>query len=89
MKSKRSQEGYLLIDNSAAGVGPKFETPTITCSHCHCIVVLNPLRTRPRGHCRKCDHYVCDKPGCNIECNPFNKLLDELQTKAEHALIIL
>lgn len=64
MKSKRSHEGYLLIDNRCAGEGYK-ELPTLTCSHCSVIMVVNPLRTRERGYCRKCDHYICD--ACNAE----------------------
>lgn len=79
MTSKRSHEGYLLIDNRnnegvpdellrAAGmpIGSGrglFETKTITCSHCQVVVVLNPLRNRDRAYCRKCDHYICDKCG--------------------------
>jgi len=70
MITKRSREGYLLIDNRASG-GELVELPTITCVHCNCVVVLNQQRTRPRGHCWKCDAYVCDKPGCNAECNPI------------------
>lgn len=103
MTSKRSHEGYLLIDNrnnegvsdealraldlpAGAGRGV-FEAPTITCSHCHAVVVLNPLRNRERAYCRKCDHYICD--GCGVVhaqsgggCRSFNKFLDEVQEKA-------
>lgn len=78
MNSKRSHEGYLLIDNrsgpgftdlvgQAANLPPgagrgTFEAPTYTCSHCQTVVVLNPNRQRERAYCPKCDHYVCD--GC-------------------------
>lgn len=79
--SKRSQEGFLLIDDRASG-GPLRETPTVTCSHCQVIVILNPQRTRPRGYCRKCDHYVCDKPTCNFECKPMSQVIDEALEKA-------
>lgn len=70
--SKRSREGYLLIDNRVSG-GELQELPTITCAHCNVVVVLNMQRTRPRGHCWKCAAYVCDKPGCNTECNPITQ----------------
>ena len=77
MSSLRRLEGYLLIDHSASpgtrGVpeGKCFESPTVTCSHCQTIVVLNALRTRSRGYCSKCDAYICD--GCTAlgECRPF------------------
>lgn len=88
MLSKRSLEGYLLIDHSSApgagmvGPGRKFESATITCSHCQRVVILNPDRSRSRGHCRRCDHYICDNPACNIECLPFNKYLDTMQEEA-------
>jgi hypothetical protein len=95
-KSLRRHEGYLLIDNRGApdvpalphprkrffGVSGLFESATITCAHCHAVVVLNPQRTRERGYCRKCDHYVCDNPGCNVGCTPMNKILDEAQEAA-------
>jgi hypothetical protein len=76
--SKRSKEGYLMIDHRATeGVADEimvkdglpvgagrglFETPTYTCSHCMHVVVMNPLRTRDREYCRGCDSYICD--GC-------------------------
>lgn len=61
------------------GSGQVFESGTVTCAHCNVVVVLNPNRTRPRGYCRKCDQYVCDSPGCNMECTPHIKTLDILQ----------
>lgn len=66
-----------------------FECATITCSHCHCVVVIEPRRTRERAYCRKCDHYICD--GCGIiaaqtkECRTFKEILDEQQEAASRA----
>lgn len=104
MFSKRSLEGYLLIDHRAgdgidSGVaksvpgaipvrsGGLFESATITCSHCQRQVVLNPDRTRERGYCPKCDHYVCD--GCEAvrvasggECRTFKQIMDDVQNAA-------
>lgn len=79
--SKRSNEGYLLVDNRLSG-GTLFESATITCKHCQQIVVLNPDRTRPRGYCRGCDHYICDKFECNFQCVPMDKVFDQLQERA-------
>ena len=100
-RSLRSLEGYMLIDNTnspgvpdaivvAQGLPPgagrgKFESGTFTCSHCEAVVVLNPDRTRSRGYCRKCDHYVCD--GCEANrvvsggvCYPYKaKIKDALE----------
>lgn len=101
--SKRSHEGYLLIDNRCnpgvpdelavrvglpvgAGRG-MFEAPTITCSHCQTVVIINPLRNRERAYCGKCDHYICD--GCGAaraanggECRTMRQIADELQEEA-------
>ena len=79
MPSKRSHEGYLLIDHRAgpgisaeqaarAGLPPGshcgiFEAPTYTCRHCQRVVVINPLRTRDREYCPGCNHYICDDCG--------------------------
>lgn len=77
MPSLRRHEGLLLIDHSASPgtpevpEGARLELPTVTCCHCNRVVVLNMARTRPRGYCAKCDHYVCDLPACNAECNPI------------------
>ena len=106
MKSKRSHEGYLLIDNRftqgvdekavaavglpvGAGMG-LFEAPTITCSHCQKVVVVNPLRNRERAFCRKCDHYICD--GCGAVaavtgvCRTMKQIVDEVQERADKGL---
>lgn len=76
--SKRSHEGYLMVDHRASpGIpedkalqmgldpylvkeGKVYETPTMTCSHCGVVVIMNPKRTRERAYCSKCDNYVCD-----------------------------
>lgn len=60
-----------------------FEAPTITCSHCQKIVIINPLRNRERAWCRYCDHYICD-PCSGIlaatgVCKTYKQMLDELQ----------
>lgn len=104
MKSKRSHEGYLMIDHRStdgisdglmnavqpgmppgAGCG-LFEAPTITCSHCQTVLIVNPLRTRERAYCAKCDHYICD--GCGVAlhqtgvCRTMKQIVDEIQEKA-------
>lgn len=104
MKSKRSLEGLLLIDNrhapvpqnphrEFAGAGPAAvrEMPTLTCSHCQRQMIVQPLRTRERPYCRRCDHYICDD--CALiaklnggECEPMTAKLDRLQEEAGRAL---
>ena len=74
---------------AGAGVRGMYESAVVTCAHCHTQVVLNPERTRERGYCRKCDHYVCDNPLCNADCRPFNRVLDDLQEQAARAQNII
>lgn len=105
MSSLRRHEGYLLIDHrDSPGVSAElarpigapvvgstmFESATITCSHCQTVVILNPDRSRERGYCRKCDHYICDKctriMAQTLECRPFKQILDEAE-KAAHLIL--
>lgn len=71
----------------AAPGGKKFERDLVGCWHCQRAIKLDPKRRRKRGHCPKCDHYVCD--WCNMmriktgECTPVDKMLDRVQRHAE------
>ena len=72
------------------GEGQVLEAATITCAHCHVQMIVNPARTRARGYCPKCDHYVCD--GCEAArvasggaCRLLRKVLDQLQEQAAKA----
>jgi hypothetical protein len=83
MASKRSHEGYLLIDHTdspgvpdslsvaaglPAGAGRgKFECATLTCQHCDVQVLVNPKRNRERAWCKHCDHYLCDACGVALQ----------------------
>lgn len=105
MKSKRSLEGYLWINNgdgpalseeAAAATGKDvlvsrqrgaLEASVLTCSHCQAQMIVNPLRTRDRPYCRKCDHYLCD--GCAAaahanggDCKPLSMVFDIAQERA-------
>lgn len=33
---------------------------SLSCKHCGGAWVKNPMRIRPRGYCKHCDHYICD-----------------------------
>ena len=93
MRSKQSQEGYLLIDHRATHSGSLFESATVTCSHCQRQIVLNPNRSRDRAYCPKCDHYICDS--CELTrvqtggtCKTFKQIVDETYELASRGLII-
>ena len=75
-------------DAPVVAEGAMMECSTITCSHCHSVVILNPERTRQRNYCKKCDHYICDSPGCNSGCVPMNKVLDDLQEQQGRNIIL-
>lgn len=75
----RGGKSYLLIQQTIEAPDihvVRNEMPTLTCVHCNCIVVLNPMRSRPRSWCMRCDAYVCDKRYCITECNPFTESLE-------------
>lgn len=102
MKWLRRHEGYLLVDNrNTPGISDElarsagmpaghgrgvFEAPTITCSHCQTIVVINPNRTRERAYCPKCDHYLCDNCGAAYAqtrvCVTFKQIIETTQERA-------
>lgn len=92
MRTKKSHEGYLMIDDRASG-GTLRERSVLICKHCQTdldfktsFVIRNPFRTRERAYCQKCDHYICD--GCAIiskitgRCRTFNQIADEIQEAA-------
>lgn len=74
----------------AIGEGERLERDIKMCTHCQRGIVLEPLRTRDRGYCSHCDHYICD--GCAAiyaktgVCVPVVKQLDLAQTLAEHVI---
>lgn len=65
------------------GKGKLFEADTSTCSHCCAVVIMNPLRTRAREYCPKCDAYICDACAAVMAatgtCGNLSKLLDYVQ----------
>ena len=89
MNTQRSKEGYLLIDHSSTiGLdgrrGTRLELPIYTCSHCQMGVLVNPLRTRDRAYCPKCDHVICDnceaaRVASGGHCRTFNQTIEEKQ----------
>lgn len=72
IKRVRGGQGFLSIDNRLSD-GELTELPTLTCCHCNRVVVLNPLRTRERGYCQKCNAYRCDS--C-VTCTPIAQLIE-------------
>jgi len=59
-----------------------FEAPTISCSHCQAMVIINPLRNRERGYCTGCGRYICDicteRRRIDGQCKTFQQLADEI-----------
>jgi hypothetical protein len=71
-----------LPGNMPVGRGMTLEAPTLTCSHCQAIVVINPNRQRERAWCAKCDHYICDNCGAAMktpgyEHKSFKEVIDD------------
>lgn len=63
-----------------------FEAPIITCVHCQAMIIVNPLRNRQRGWCRKCGHYICDKcdllKKLGVACKPWAQVIDEIMEES-------
>ena len=70
-----------------------YEADTKQCTHCQRGVVLRPDRTRARGYCPYCHHYICDTCREMLDitgkCVPFMKTLDETANMIEKGSIIL
>lgn len=87
MKSKRSLEGYLMVDNRCSG-GGMIEGAVLTCVHCHAQIQIDPLRSRALIRCFNCDAYVCENGKCNRECNgSLVRVLDKLQEKTARGIL--
>jgi hypothetical protein len=111
--SKRKFEGCVIIDHRdspgitpdeanghgpAVGKGQVWESATYSCVHCQRVVIMNPLRSRPRVYCPKCDDYVCDVCEAQRVLNPqrphksFAQIIEEVQQAGakgvSHGLIL-
>lgn len=77
--SLKNHEGYLLVDNRAAGLGFS-EFATFTCKHCHRVAVKEPDKSFT--FCRGCEHLICAP--CAAEkhktglCRTFEQKIDEI-----------
>jgi hypothetical protein len=77
-------------DPAHTGEGKLLEQATLTCCHCRCAVVKNPLRTRPRENCPSCgNRYLCDP--CHARAQhpdydhtPFEQFVDDTIDAAAH-----
>jgi hypothetical protein len=110
MKTKKSHEGYMLVDHRfspglpegfflpgipdshiTAPPGRMLELGIYTCRHCQKEIIKNPQRTRPRGYCASCDHYICDFcEGLRIHfgCTSIEKKIDQVQEETARNLNI-
>lgn len=74
------------MDGLPVGKGQVLKTATITCSHCQRVLILNPLRTRERAWCSKCDGYICDWCAAALHqtgvCRSFEQITDEFMDAA-------
>lgn len=67
-----------------------WESATVTCNHCEVQVILNPDRSRPKGFCPHCSHYLCDN--CEADrflgkpCYPFKARISDLQEMADKGI---
>ena len=81
------------LDPRHCGEGKLWEAATLSCSHCRCAVVVNPLRTRERAYCQRCDHYICDACGVvaalpDYQHFPYDKFADVVLDNAEKGVVL-
>jgi hypothetical protein len=83
-------------DPKLCGEGKFFEADTMSCRHCRCTVVKNPLRTRARHSCFKCGvKFICDPCAYvatlpDYDHTPFEKVIDKhLTAAAQNRQLIL
>lgn len=66
------------------GEGKLFEASTLTCGHCKTVQLKNTWRTRERGKCFKCMHYICDPCALaykiNLVCRPWDQVVQDQVT---------
>ena len=93
------QQGWMHVDHAGGAITrdqarriglPGFfaddgvhEVDTLHCKHCGCVVIKNPDRTRARGHCTKCDWFVCDV--CAVEMQHPDYVHSTWLSRAEEA----
>lgn len=85
--------GYVEIDQRPVeaalppGTVRHFEADTYTCSHCERVVIVNPLRLRPRYKCKGCSHHVCDECASKVaageKCRTYAQFIEEQREKVE------
>lgn len=56
------------------------EKDTFTCCHCNSVVFLEPKKTQV-GFCRLCMKPVCPSCDARGSCTPFEKQLEEVETR--------
>jgi hypothetical protein len=72
------------LQSVRAPKGVIVEMAIVVCRHCQVEIIKDPQRTRPRGYCPGCDHYICDRcEGVRIMagggCQTIEKLINRLQ----------
>jgi hypothetical protein len=88
--SKRSLEGYLMVDHRAGdGMGNMrglVEQSVYTCCGCQRGIIRNPARERARNYCRAHDRYMCDDCALSFKISgshkSFKQIMDEQEKRA-------
>lgn len=82
----RTPQGYLTVADPEA---PTIERDTFTCAHCQKIVIVAPMGAvtdpgKPQdigGFCRACYKNVCGRCADSGVCRPFEKWLEEQESR--------
>lgn len=75
-------QGYLLIDERAAGLGQR-EWDTEQCPHCERILKIATQTIHAEAYCMRCGARVCPDGPCATHCTPFLRRLEAQRAAIE------
>ncbi len=74
----RKPKGYFSI---VGPLGMEDEGETLMCVHCQMHWRVKPGSGTKRGYCMRCNGPTCGKKPCEKRCVPFEKALEQIESK--------
>ncbi len=78
---------WMGVDPRLVAKGQVVEAAILNCGHCSQAQIKNPQRTRPRGWCAKCDHYLCDaceaQMHLTLQCRNVKRRIETVANELE------
>ena len=84
----RQPQGSSIVTGPGTGAG---ESDTYTCAHCNCVRFVKPMCPPDEmpNVCHLCGDkhrpsFVCERPECNVGCDPFEEKLRRIERRAHY-----